>query len=179
MQDVSRGRSTHPSGLGPYLAAFAVLNLVLYAPAVDNGFSLDDFNWLARAEFASSGWRFVLDVEPGQIFNPVPRALFLLVQRLGGGAPMPFHLVIIVLHIVTVALLLRLVDRLTGDRTIAVLAAVLFSLQTSYDEAILWVAAFFYPLSGALGLGALVAAERYLAGGGRRRIGVALVDAAD
>ena len=156
-----------PVGVSASAAVLAALNLILYAPALDNGFSLDDYNWLARAEFAPSWWRFVFDVEPGQIFNPVPRALFLLIEHLGGGTALPFHVAVVVLHIVTVGLFLRLVDRLVGDRTIALLAALLFSLQTSYDEAIFWVAAFFYPLSGVLGLGALVAADRYLADGGR------------
>jgi len=167
MQGSSRNRSNKAGGLWPYAAVLAVLNLILYATALDNGFSLDDFNWLARAEFASSWWRFVFDVEPGQIFNPVPRALFLLIERLGGGTPLPFHVAVVALHIVTVGLLLWLVDRLVGDRTIALLAAVLYSLQTSYDEAIFWVAAFFYPLSGVLCLGALIAAGTYLARGGR------------
>ena len=100
------------------------MNLVLYAPVLDNGFSLDDFNWLARAEFASSWWRFVFDVEPGQILNPVPRALFLLVVQASGSGPFPVHLTVLVLHIVTVGLFLHLVDKVVKDRTIALLAAV-------------------------------------------------------
>jgi hypothetical protein len=150
------------------------LNLILYAPVLDNGFSLDDFNWLARAEFAPSWWSFVFDVEPGQIFNPVARAFFLLLENVTGGGPFPFHMAILGLHVVTVVLLLVLVERVTGNRQIALLAAFLFSVQTSYDEAVYWVAAFFYPLSGVLCLGTLIAAASYLARGGR---GPALVTA--
>ena len=72
MQDHPRNDSTRRERLWPYGVLLAGLNLILYAPAMDNGFSLDDFNWLARAEFSSSWWRFVFDVEPGQILNPVP-----------------------------------------------------------------------------------------------------------
>jgi hypothetical protein len=179
MQDRPQIGSTRPGGLWPHAAVLAALNLVLYAPVLDNGFSLDDFNWLARAEFASSWWRFVFDVEPGQILNPVPRALFLLVVQASGSGPFPVHLTVLVLHIVTVGLFLHLVDKVVKDRTIALLAAVFFSFQTSYDEAIFWVAAFFYPLSGALCLGALIGAERYLAGGARRpAVGTALCSVA-
>jgi hypothetical protein len=169
MEDPARTGPTRPSPLWPCSALLAGLNLILYAPVLDNGLSLDDFNWLARAEFASSWWSFVFGVEPGQILNPVPRGMFLLLHRLSGGEPFPFHAAILGLHVVTVILLLVLVDRVAGNRQVALLAAILFSLESSYDEAIFWVAAFFYPLSGVLCLGALIAAGSFLTLGGTRR----------
>ena len=167
MQTSSRTGPARPGARWPAAVALAVFNLLLYAPSLGNSFSLDDYNWLERARFASSWGRFVLGVEPGEILNPLPRALFQLLGWLGGGAPVAFHLAALGLHILTVSLLLVLVDRVTGDRSIALLAAILFSLETSGHEAVFWIAALSYPLSGALGLCALIAAERYLGGGGK------------
>jgi hypothetical protein len=167
MPDPDQNDSPPPRPLWLSAAVLAALNTVLYLPALDNAFSLDDFNWLARAEFAPSWWRFVFDLEPGQILNPVPRVLLLLVSTATGNDPCAIHLAILALHILAVVLLLVVVDRISGSWSIALLAAVLFSLQTSYDEAIFWAAAFFHPLTGVLVLGALIAAERYLAIGGR------------
>jgi hypothetical protein len=167
MHDPPRSDTARSGPLWPYGAVLAGFNLILYAPALDNGFSLDDFNWIARAEFASSWWRFVFDVEPGQILNPVPRALFLLIHSVSGGEPFPIHMAILTLHVVTAILLLVFVERVAGNRQVALLAAVLFSIETSHHEAVFWVAAFFYPLSGVLCLGALIAAGSYQSRGGR------------
>ena len=148
-----------------FVAVLIVLNLLLYLPALDNGFSLDDFNWLERARFAPSWSQFVFDLEPGQVLNPVPRALVLKFLHIFGTNPLPFHLAVLALHLVNVGLLLVLVDRLVGSRTIAVLAALLFSLQTSYDEAVFWVSAFPHVLSAGFCLATLLSARSYLESG--------------
>jgi len=148
-----------------FVAVLIVLNLLLYLPVLDNGFSLDDFNWLERARFAPSWSQFVFDVEPGQLLNPVPRALVLNFLHIFGTNPLPFHLAVLALHLVNVGLLLVLVDRLVGNRTIAVLAALLFSLQTSYDEAVFWVSAFPHVLSAGFCMATLLSARSYLESG--------------
>jgi len=148
-----------------FVAVLIVLNLLLYLPALDNGFSLDDFNWLERAQFAPSWCQFVIEVEPGQVLNPVPRALVHKFLHTFGTNPLPFHLAVLALHLVNVGLLLVLVDRLVGSRTIAVLAALFFSLQTSYDEAVFWVSAFPHALSAGFCLATLLFARSYLESG--------------
>jgi len=154
-----------PSPLWLFVAVLIVLNLLLYLPVLDNGFSLDDFNWLERARFAPSWCQFVFDAEPGQVLNPVPRALVLKFLHIFGTNPLPFHLAVLALHLVNVGLLLVLVDRLVGKRMIAVMAALLFSLQTSYDEAVFWVSAFPHALSAGFCLVTLLSARSYLESG--------------
>ncbi|MDH3816293.1 MAG: hypothetical protein OEV48_17500, partial [Acidobacteriota bacterium] len=148
-----------------FVAVLIALNFLLYLPALDNGFSLDDFNWLERARFAPSWWQFVFSVEPGQVLNPVPRVLVLEFLRIFGTDPLPFHLAVLALHLVNVGMLLVLVDRLVGTRTIAVLAALLFSLQTSYHEAVFWISAFPHALTAGFCLATLLSARSYLARG--------------
>ena len=49
-------------------AVLIALNFLLYLVALDNGFSLDDFNWLERVSFAPSWPQFVFEVEPGKLW---------------------------------------------------------------------------------------------------------------
>lgn len=156
-------------GVWPVLGLLALLNLALYAPSLDNGFSLDDFNWLERATFRGSTSSFVLTPEPGQILNPIPRALFVALFEVAGLEPLPYRLVVLGLHILATFLLFILVSRLAADRWTGLLAAVLFVLHTAYAEALFWTAAFSHPLTGVLVLGMLLSFLRFLQPGGWRR----------
>lgn len=156
------------------LGLLATLNLLLYAPALDNGFSLDDFNWLERAAFRASAADFVFQAEPGQILNPVPRALFLGLHEAAGLHPLPYRLGILGLHVLAAFLLFTFTSRLAGDRRIGLLAAALFSLHTAYDEALFWVAAFFHPLAAVFVLATLVTFLRFQ-DGARVHLGLACV----
>lgn len=156
-------------GVWPVSGLLALLNLALYAPSLDNRFSLDDFNWLEQATFRASTSSFVLKPEPGQILNPVPRAFFVALFEVSGLEPLPYRLVILGLHVLATILLFTLVSHLAGDRWTGLLAAVLFVFHTAYDEAIFWTAAFSHPLTGVLVLGTLFAFLRFLQSGGWRR----------
>lgn len=151
----------------PVLLLLAALNLALYAPSLDNGFSLDDFNWLERAAHRTSTTSFVFESEPGQIVNPVPRVLFLSLFEAAGLEPLPYRLVVLALHVLAAFLLFHLVVELSGNRRIGAVAAVLFSLHTAHDEALFWVAAFFHPLVGVLTLGTFLFFVRFVRAGGR------------
>jgi 4-amino-4-deoxy-L-arabinose transferase-like glycosyltransferase len=130
---------------------------LVYAPALDNGFSLDDYNWLERAvEAGESPWSFIWAREPGQLLNPLPRALLLLWVQAFSTSPLPFHLAVLVLHLVNVGLVGRLGARLSG-RVSGFLASLLFALLPSFHEAVFWLAAFFHPLTATLYLCALLA----------------------
>ena len=58
------------------LGCLTLLALILALPTLDNGFSLDDYNWLERAQFRDSSASFLLEPEPGQVFSPVGRGFF-------------------------------------------------------------------------------------------------------
>jgi hypothetical protein len=167
-------RELRRTGAGVVLL-LALLTFGRFAPTLDNGFSLDDFNWLERAAFSRSALEFVLQAEPGQLLNPVPRGLFCVLHLAAGLDPLPYRVAILMLHLVAALLLLALVSQLARDWRVGLLAAVLFSLHTAYDEALLWVAAFFHPLVAVLGLGALLAFVRHL---DRPRIGSAAASSA-
>lgn len=142
----------------------AVLLLTVW-PTLDNRFSLDDYNWLARARFRASTAAFILEPEPGQLFQPVARAFYLGLYRLGGEEPLVYRIGIVLLHALNTVLLWLLGTRLTGSREVGWLAALLFIAQPAYHEALFWIAAFFHPLATTFFLSACLLAVA----SGRRR----------
>ncbi len=54
------------------ILGLVALNLLLWFPSLDNGFSFDDYNRLERAKFAPSAAALNFHAEPGQIINAVP-----------------------------------------------------------------------------------------------------------
>ena len=137
-------------------AVLVVLSGLLALPALDNGFSLDDYNWLERAQFRDSTPSFVLTPEPGQVFNPIGRGAFLAMFVLAGTDPLPYRVGIVVLHTLNVWLVFLLTERAFKRRDLAIAAAALFAVQSSYDEALFWIAAFFHPLNASFCLAALL-----------------------
>lgn len=152
----------------PTVVCLILLNLFICLPAVDNGFSLDDFNWLERARFAPSALEFVTTAEPGQVLNPLPRVLVLLGLRAFGESPLGYHLVLLALHLTAVLLVFGLGAVLAGDTTIGAGAAVLFSVQTSGHEAFFWLSAFGHVLVALEALLMLLTATAYLDSGRKR-----------
>lgn len=139
------------------LIALVLLSWLLAIPTLDNGFSLDDYNWLERARFRESIPSFLLTPEPGQVFNPIGRGAFLALFTLAGTDPLPYRLAILMLHALNSCLLFVLVERVFERFDLALIAAFFFAVERSYDEAQFWIAAFFHPLNTSLCLTALLA----------------------
>jgi len=121
-------------------AALVILAFTIAWPALDNGFSLDDFNWLARVSFRSSTVGFLFTPEPGQLVNPGARTLWLAAFESCGLAPMPYHAILLLLHGVVVLLLWRVASETVNGET-GLLAAALFCAQTAGAAAVFWFAA--------------------------------------
>lgn len=147
----------------PFAAAALLLLAVTIAfPAMDNGFSIDDYNWLARVSFRTSTIAFLFTPEPGQIVNPGARTLWLAAFSVFDLESLPYHALLLLLHGAVVILLWRLVSK-TVDADIGFLAAILFCAQTAGAEAIFWFAASPHVLVSALVLAGALGLVRYLA----------------
>ena len=142
--------------------ALVGLAVTIAGPALDNGFSLDDFNWLARVDFRSSTGDFLLTPEPGQLANPGARLLWLSVFAVFGVEAMPYHALLLLLHGVVVVLLWLLATE-TVDTEIGLLAATLFCAQTAGAEAVFWFAASPHVLVSALIFVGALGIVRYVA----------------
>ncbi|HZE88326.1 MAG TPA: glycosyltransferase family 39 protein, partial [Verrucomicrobiae bacterium] len=62
-----------------------------------------------------------------------------LVYAAGGGRPMPFHAVNIVLHALASALAFLLLKRLTSSDAAALAGALLFAIHPVHTEAVTWI----------------------------------------
>lgn len=147
-------------------AALFALAATIVSPVIDNGFSLDDFNWLARVEFRSSSLGFLVAPEPGQLANPGARIVWLAVFSVFDSEPLPFHVLLVLLHCVVVLLLWRLASVTVGSDA-GLFAAALFCTQTAGAEAIFWFSAAPHVLVSVLVLAGMLAVFRYLSAGSR------------
>ena len=145
-------------------AALFLLAVTIAFPALDNGFSLDDFNWLARVGFRASTVGFFFTPEPGQLFNPGARALWFAARVTFGLEPMPYHALLLLLHGLVVLLLWR-VASVTVNGGVALLAGALFCAQTAGAEAVFWFAAAPHVLVAALVFAGALGVVRYADGG--------------
>ena len=148
-------------------AAVAVLALAAYLPALDNGFSLDDYNFIERVRFAPSLAAFLVEPEPGELISPVAKAVLIALYELFGLDPRGWHAALLALHVFNAVLVYFVGARLLGERSVAFLAACLFAAAASGSEAIFWVAAYSHPLVTALYLSTLLLFLRHLDSGSR------------
>ena len=142
-------------------AALFALAVTIASPAMDNGFSLDDYNWLAEVSFRSSTPAFLFAPESGQLLNPGARTLWLGVFAGFGLEAWAYHTLLLLLHGTVVLLVWRVASEI-NDPAIGLLAATLFCAQTAGAEAIFWFAASAHVLVSALVLGGSLGIIRYL-----------------
>ncbi|HEY3353015.1 MAG TPA: glycosyltransferase family 39 protein, partial [Polyangia bacterium] len=112
------------------------------------------FTFLDRSSIAT--WNLP-PAPPYAYFRPLVVASFKLDLLLGGGAPLPFHVTNLLLHLAAVALVAALALRLTGDGRLARVAALLFGLQPQNAVAVVWASGRTELMATALVLGALLA----------------------
>ncbi len=120
-------------------AGVIILGLILFAPALDNGFRADDWQFLAAASSADSPLTFL---SPGQdlaFYRPLALALFWLEHRLFGFAAGLFILFNLFLHGLNASLGLVLLRRLGLSRPAAGMGAALFFLGVfHFGKQITW-----------------------------------------
>ncbi len=139
-----------------------------YAPALSGGFVWDDHalveeNPKVRALSAPWAWLgsdyWALPLGPTKQVNAYYRPLtgysFSLDYALGHGAPWPFHLTNLLVHLLGVGLLFGLARRLGASAPAAALAAALHGLFPRGTEAVAWISGRTDALAGTLVLGAL------------------------
>lgn len=131
-----------------------LLVALAYAPALTSGlFPWDDREYLAAASSAGGLWEICSGIVLGN-FHPLTMCSLWVGNVLGGGAPWVQHLINIALHAASCLLVRRVVDRLLGDRWMAMGVALLFAVHPVHVESVAWIAerknvlyAFFYLLA--------------------------------
>jgi len=134
---------------------------VAYGPAWNGGFLWDDAAHLTRPELRS--WRGLWRIwfEPGatQQHYPLLHSALWVQHRLWGDNPIGYHLVNLVLHSGTAAMVALTLRRLSVPG--AVLAAAIFALHPVQVESVAWISELKNTLSAVLYLGAALAWLRF------------------
>jgi protein O-mannosyl-transferase len=154
-------------------ASVAAAVLFIYRGAIVSGFFNDDFNWFDEAQ----RFRFanLVHLERyNHFYRPVIEIYFYASRALFGCAPLPFHLLSVGIHLLTTLVVYLLGRDLSGRRDYGLMAAILFSTQPGYYEAVAWVAAITDLLPGFWYLLTLWLHSRFILRGGGAWYGAAL-----
>jgi hypothetical protein len=123
-----------------YLAYLFVTVVVLFGSSVSNYFVADDFTWLKWA--ASSSYADVLKYftnASGFFYRPIPKVLCFILYAVFWLKPEGYHVVSMLLYGLA-AYLVYLLMRATGvKRTIALIAAIVFTVLSVHHENIFWI----------------------------------------
>lgn len=150
------------------LAAWTVLPLLLavvliaYRDALGAWFAADDFLWLSSSNWSDVGASFVGRWGHGPGYRPLTRLSFLVDATLFGTTATGWHLHNLLLHVAAASLLAILVERLSGERALALAAAVIFALLPLSYESTVWISGRMYPLGLTLALSTLLLFDRFL-----------------
>jgi hypothetical protein len=143
----------------PLLAAGLIVaaTVALYWPALGSGFLGDDFMILHRLrglERAADVMRFFRG-EFFEYYRPLGFVSHAVDWALAGQNARQFHLTNLLIHVVN-AILVLLIGRALSPRPLAgLLAAALFALHASNNEAVVWMSARFDLLATCFGLAAI------------------------
>lgn len=126
--------------------AIAALAFFLYLPGFRNAMvSMDDHSAtvdnLAVTQFAPFSHFHNLGM-----YAPITWLFYAIAYKLGGDAPVWYHIFSALAHALNTWLLYRLVSKLHSDWQIAAMAAALFAVHPLQVEAVAWIAGFSTPL---------------------------------
>jgi tetratricopeptide (TPR) repeat protein len=164
------GRASHWWESGWFRCLLVIAGLViLYSPACQSGFTWDDDEHLTQNP-CIIGPQSIVDIWTTRAARICPLVLstFWLEHRLWGLAPLPFHLVNVLMHAGAVLVLWRvlLALRVPG----AWLGALLWALHPVQVETVAWVTEMKNTQSGLFFLAAILFYLRGLRDGGRSRM---------
>jgi tetratricopeptide (TPR) repeat protein len=139
------------------VSALLLATLLAYYPAWHGGMLWDDNAHITTPELRSADglWRIWFDLGATQQYYPVVHSTFWVLFKLWGSATLGYHLVNIVLHVLSAFLLALILRRLSIPG--AWLAAMIFALHPVCVESVAWIAELKNTLSGAFYLGAALA----------------------
>lgn len=121
----------------------AFIAVIASITSVMNGFALDDVHIIFENDRVHSlanipylfGQTYWPPSEGASLYRPLTMLLFTLEWAIGGGSPLPFHLVNIALYACTCVALFRLM-RTVADLDVALLATALFAAHPVHTEAV-------------------------------------------
>jgi tetratricopeptide (TPR) repeat protein len=143
------------------ICALVALTVIVYAPALRNGFIWDDDDHLTQNSAVASpdGLRQIWSSLTTSRYYPLTLSVFWLERQAWGLNPMPYHAVNILLHTTSVVLLFLLLRRLKIPG--AWIAAALWAVHPVNVESVAWITEMKNTLSGVFFLLTLLSYLRY------------------
>jgi hypothetical protein len=140
----------------PWAAALVVAAGRLYWPSLSAGFVGDDFMILhhLRGIHVADVLRF-FRTEFFEYYRPLGFLSHAVDWSIGGTNPLQFHLTNLVLHATSAVLVLLIGRALSPQSPAGLIAALLFAIHASNNEAVLWVSARFDLLATCFALAAI------------------------
>jgi hypothetical protein len=157
------------------------LTFLAYLPTVFFDFAYDDLAlillnpWMASWKsvvmfFTRSFWAFADFPRPTDYYRPLVMTLLAMIRHIAGPAPGWFHLVVIGVHVLAVYLVYRVARALTGDGTLAAIAAAIFGLHPTKIESVAWISGVSDSLCLVFFLGCILVYLRWKNNGGRGQV---------
>lgn len=149
------------------LAVIVCLTVLVSLRSLSNGFVFDDLDVIQRNPLIGH-WSFVWksffhDVwwfrNPAKLpqssyYRPLQNLWFALGFHLFGYSPIAWHAAKILLHLVVVLLAFRAAVLLSGDVTVGLLSALLFSVLPAHAEVVTWISSIPEPMAAGFELAA-------------------------
>ena len=134
-----------------------MFTILAYQPAWNGKPIWDDDGHITKPELRSLDGLGRIWIKPGatQQYYPLAHSVFWVEHKLWGDSPLGYHLINILLHIVSAFLLLKILRRLEVPG--ASLATVIFALHPVQVESVAWISELKNTLSGTLYLGSALA----------------------
>ena len=160
----SQSTLTSRKWLSPFVAPLA--GALVFLPTLWYGFVWDD-RFTIVTNYSLQSWRTLAQTLWGRLaggyhmYRPVTGSVVFFQYRLFGLHSWGYHLTSILLHVLACALLFRLALQLSGKKSVAVFASLLFAVHATHLEAVAWVSAFAEPLLASIMFAGLSAFLRY------------------
>ena len=142
------------SGTAGLLLAFVLLaSAWVQSPLLNSGFYADDFLWLYRIE--NLPWlELVLKTHGGHLLH-TRNAAFWACHQLFGLEPSGYLWVALLTHVLNVALLFVVIERLTRRPVVAALIAALWGMAPIHQDPLRWISVYGHVLAATFVLAAL------------------------
>ena len=105
--------------------------------------------------FTTDVWAFARSGVTANYYRPFHMIAHAVGYSLSGLRPEGYHLINIMLHMISTLLVAWIALRLTKDKSVAVLGSLIFALHPIHTESVTWIAAVPDPLCAVFYLGAL------------------------
>jgi len=152
------------SRLSPWFGT--ILGTLIFLPTLWYGFVWDD-RYAIVTNTSLRSWKTLAQTLWGRMdatvsmYRPVTGSIVFFQFHLFGLHPWGYHLTSILFHALACALIFRVALKLSGKRSVALFASLLFAVHDTHLEAVAWVSAFAEPLVVSAILAGFIAYLRY------------------